>query len=71
MVRGGSNQHSMLVCLPVEEGGGQDGAALPTCGGSGAASERGTAANALYACFTFMGNSSGEVGEGAQGCRGG
>lgn len=49
---------------------GDEGAALPTCGGSGAASERGTAANALYACFTFMGNSSGEVGEGARGCRG-
>lgn len=24
----------------------------------------------MYACLTFMGNSSGEVGEGARGCRG-
>lgn len=45
-------------------------AARPTCGGSSTARERGTAANALYACLTFMGNSSGEVGEGARGCRG-
>lgn len=44
-------------------------ASCPTCGGSSTASERGTAANALYACLTFMGKSSGEVGEGAHGCR--
>lgn len=62
-----TNQHSMLVSL--WPGGVR--AARPTCGGSSTASERGTAANALYACLTFMGNSSGEVGEGARGCRGG
>lgn len=45
-----------------------DRSARPTCGGSSTASERGTAANALYACLTFMGNSSGEEGEGARGC---
>lgn len=43
--------------------------ARPTCGGSSTASERGTAANALYACLAFNGNSSGDKGEGARGCR--
>lgn len=57
-----TSQHSMLVRVR---------SARPTCGNSSTASERGTAANALYACLTFIGNSSGEEGEGARGCRGG
>lgn len=58
------SQHAFSGCDPDSSR-----ASRPTCGGSSTASERGTAANALYACLTFMGNSSGEVGEGAQGCR--
>lgn len=67
--RGGeTNQSAQHACCRGDPVGVR--AARPTCGGSSTASERGTAANALYACLTFMGNSSGEVGEGARGCRG-
>lgn len=58
------SQHGMLVLRPARVQ-----SARPTCGGSSTASERGTAANALYACLTFNGNSSGDRGEGARGCR--
>lgn len=58
-VTGCQNNHDMLRTTRVF---------YPTCEGSSTAMEWGTAANALYACLTLMGNSLKVSGDGARGC---